>query len=78
MKVDFWHDWDSLVGLDKLNWYNFTFIKLYTEYDARFGNFELEFSLLGLNFRFVQKVAEGDVEFQEYLADMVKRITEDE
>jgi len=45
-------DWSNVIQPWNYNWVEFTLIKFDSEIDKMFGNFELEFALLGFHFEF--------------------------
>lgn len=45
---DFFNQWSSLNPFGKVNWRDFTFIKIQGEYAAYSGRWELDLALLGL------------------------------
>jgi hypothetical protein len=50
--ITFREDWSNVLMPYNYKWVEFTWIKFYSELDKVFGNFELEFALLGLHFEF--------------------------
>lgn len=73
-----WNDWEGVLMPWTVAWVDFTFAALSVEYDKRFGNAELHVAVLGVHFRIVIKVADGDLEFQADVERMVEAINNGE
>lgn len=69
-----WNDWEGVLMPWTVHWVDFTFATLKGEYDKRFGNVELHVAVLGVHFRIVIKVADGDLELQADIERMLKAI----
>ena len=72
--VSGWHQWDFLWS--DLNWLDFAWIKVETEDDKMFGNFEVNLGLLGVGVMFTWDYA--DTEASKRIAESVRAISEAE
>ena len=70
----FWGRCDWVNPFAGYNWLDFTLIHASGEYDCRFGNLEFHVALLGLHFGGTWHVADGDLELQARLKEMLADI----
>lgn len=74
LSVEAWNDWEGVLMPWTVHWVDFTFATLKGEYDKRFGNVELHVAVLGVHFRIVIRVADGDLELQADIERMLEAI----